>query len=524
MAKSKSVFVCQSCGAKRPRWEGKCSDCGSWNSFVEESVQSPVKAGRTAWVKESAGTPNAFPITDVPKSAAADRTSTGISELDRVLGGGVVIGSYTLIGGDPGIGKSTLVMQMAGGLARRGETVLYVSAEESVQQTALRARRLGVAESRVQVASESCLESILNVALKDEPKVLIIDSIQTVYTEELESAPGSVSQVRECAAKLLNLAKTKNICVFLIGHVTKEGNLAGPRVLEHMVDTVLSFEGDGHHQFRLLRAVKNRFGATNELGVFQMADVGLEEVANPSQFFLEERKESLNGSAVFGAVEGSRPLLCEIQALTNDSYLPSPRRTTLGVDLNRIHMLLAVLEKHSSQSFSQKDVYVNVVGGLRVTEPAVDMALVAALLSAETGVALPGGTLFFGEIGLTGEVRASTLALERIREGQKLGFTAIFAPASNEKNLKPELLGGLKMFWIRNVRDLEDALFPGAGVGARRRASDAQGEAGRVDERDSTSRDRGYGQGQRSSPRRGHPKRGSRGAGKDPFSNAPEDW
>lgn len=458
MAKAKSIFVCQSCGAKRPRWEGKCSDCGSWNSFVEEAIQSSSKAKRTAWVNESVGTPDAWSITQVPQVSESERVSTGLLELDRVLGGGVVNGSYTLIGGDPGIGKSTLVMQMAGGLARRGSSVLYVSAEESVQQTSLRARRLGVQENNVQVASESGLESILNLALKDMPKVLIIDSIQTVFTEEVQSAPGSVSQVRECAAKLLNLAKSKNICVFIIGHVTKEGNLAGPRVLEHMVDTVLSFEGDGHHQFRLLRATKNRFGATNELGVFQMAESGLEEVANPSQFFLEEKKESLVGSSVFAAIEGSRPLLCEIQALTNSSPLQNPRRTTLGVDTNRLHMLLAVLERHSQCSFIQKDVYVNVVGGLRLTEPSVDMALVAALLSAETGRPLPQGALFFGEIGLTGEVRASSLSLERMKEAEKLGFETVYAPASNSKHIKgaPK---GLNIVWIENVQDLERKLF-----------------------------------------------------------------
>lgn len=458
MAKAKSVFVCQSCGAKRPRWEGKCSDCGAWNSFVEEPLLSEAKSKRTAWVKESAGTPESWSITQVPRLSETQRMSTGLSELDRVLGGGVVSGSYTLIGGDPGIGKSTLVMQMAGGLSQQGAEILYVSAEESVQQTSLRAQRLGVKNDRVHVASESCLESILNLALTDNPQVLIIDSIQTVYTEEVQSAPGSVSQVRECAAKLLNLAKSKNICVFIIGHVTKEGQLAGPRVLEHMVDTVLSFEGDGHHQFRLLRATKNRFGATNELGVFQMAESGLEEVANPSQFFLEEKKESLSGSSVFAAIEGSRPLLCEIQALTNSSPLPSPRRTTLGVDINRLHMLLAVLEKHSQYSFVQKDVYVNVVGGLRVTEPSVDMALVAALISAESGLALPPRTLFFGEIGLTGEVRASSLCLERMKEGQKLGFDMAFAPASNSKHLK-DLPKGLKVSWIENVRDLENQVF-----------------------------------------------------------------
>lgn len=472
MAKSKSVFICQNCGAQRPRWEGKCTDCGSWNSFVEEAIQSSVKAKRTAWVKESAGTPNAWSITNVPRANESQRTSTGILELDRVLGGGVVLGSYTLIGGDPGIGKSTIVMQMAGGLAKRGANVLYVSAEESVQQTSLRARRLGVQEDNVSVASESCLESILNLTLKDLPQVLIIDSIQTVYTEEIESAPGSVSQVRECAAKLLNLAKSKNICVFLIGHVTKEGNLAGPRVLEHMVDTVLSFEGDGHHQFRLLRAVKNRFGATNELGVFQMAEGGLEEVANPSQFFLEERKEALVGSSVFAAVEGSRPLLCEIQALTNSSPLPSPRRTTLGIDTNRLHMLLAVLEKHSQCSFMNKDVYANVVGGLRLSEPSVDMALVAALLSAESGRPLPTQALFFGEIGLTGEVRASNLCLERIKEGEKLGFQTIFAPASNSKHLKG-LPKGLNIVWINDVQDLERKVFKGVPLKKGKSRSDS---------------------------------------------------
>lgn len=459
MAKAKTVFVCQNCGAKRSKWEGRCADCNEWNTYVEEK---PLPE-RKGWLAKGdspargAGNMDVYNLIDTPTLDSGQRMSTGIGEVDRVLGGGLVKGSYILLGGDPGIGKSTLILQIAGALARRKARVLYISAEESVQQTALRARRLGLSEERVDLASESSLDSILDTALTMKPEVLVIDSIQTVFTSDVESAPGSVSQVRECASRLLTLAKTQGITVILIGHVTKDGSLAGPRVLEHMVDTVLAFEGDNHQQFRLLRAVKNRFGATNELGVFSMNGDGLNEVANPSEFFLEERRDNRFGSAVFAAMEGSRPVLCEIQALCTTTHLPSPRRSAIGLDVNRVHMLAAVLEKHTSLSFQNRDIYSNVVGGLRLTEPALDLALVAALISSERQVPLPANSCFFGEVGLTGEVRGANLGLERAKEAVKLGFKQLFLPASNERYLNVKDLGPTPptLHWISEIGQLE---------------------------------------------------------------------
>jgi DNA repair protein RadA/Sms len=468
MAKVRSVFVCQSCGSKRAKWEGRCSDCGEWNTLVEEK-SVPDRKG---WVQKGGASTrlaamDVYNLVDSPSLDSAERVSTGLAEVDRVLGGGLVKGSYILLGGDPGIGKSTLVMQMAGKLAATGSSVLYISAEESVQQTALRARRLGLGKESVELASESSLDAIYETALERKPAVLIIDSIQTVFTSDVESAPGSVSQVRECAARLMSLAKTKNVAVILIGHVTKDGSLAGPRVLEHMVDTVLAFEGDHHQQFRLLRAIKNRFGATNELGVFQMAGDGLREVPNPSEFFLEERQGNRYGSAVFAAMEGSRPLLCEIQALCTSTPLPSPRRTAIGVEVNRVHMLAAVLEKHTGLSFVHRDIYANVVGGLKLSEPAVDLAVVAALMSSELQFVLPAQSCFFGEVGLTGEVRGASLAVERVKEAVKLGFKKIFLPMSNQRYLNEKDFKGAEFIWIREVKDLE-ARF---GGGVRRNPS-----------------------------------------------------
>lgn len=476
MAKNKNVYVCQSCGAKRAKWEGRCSDCGEWNTLVEERaaperkgwVNSRTPSGSSSGGARQLGSLDVYNLIDTPELDSGQRTGTGLGEVDRVLGGGLVRGSYILLGGDPGIGKSTLVMQIAGALARRSQKVLYISAEESVQQTALRARRLGLKDERVDLASESSLDMILDTALERQPDVMIVDSIQTVFTADVESAPGSVSQVRECAARLLGLAKTKHVTVILIGHVTKEGSLAGPRVLEHMVDTVLAFEGDHHQQFRLLRALKNRFGATNELGVFTMTGDGLQEVPNPSEFFLEERRDNRYGSAVFAAMEGSRPVLCEIQALSNSSPLPSPRRTSIGVDVNRVHMLSAVLEKHTSLSLVNRDIYTNVVGGLRITEPASDLALVAALVSSERQVPLPGGSCFFGEVGLTGEVRGANLAMERVKEAVKLGFKHVYLPASNERYLKAKDFPGVTFHWITEVGQLENKLG-GGGISNSRR-------------------------------------------------------
>lgn len=459
MAKTKSLFVCQQCAAEFPKWEGRCRECGSWNSLVEEirTATSAKAAHHRGWsVADTSTEGSVLALDGAFAEEERARTRTGYAELDRVLGGGLVKGSYILLGGDPGIGKSTLLMQMAGGLAREKARVLYVSGEESVHQTALRAQRLGVRTKDVEVASESSLEAILSLAQKRQPTVLIVDSIQTVYLSELQAAPGSVSQVRECAARLMSLAKGHGIIVFLIGHVTKEGNIAGPKVLEHMVDTVLSFEGDHNHQFRLLRALKNRFGATNELGVFQMDSQGLVEVSNPSELFLEERGSKLSGSAVFAAMEGTRPLLCEVQALTSSSPLAMPRRTSIGFDNNRTHLLSAVLDKFTSVDLGRADLYVNVVGGLKLTEPAADLAVAAAVISSAEGIEINAKACFCGEIGLTGEIRAVSFVEERLREAQKLGFTHCVLPSSNEKHLRGKK--GATPVWIRHISELTSVM------------------------------------------------------------------
>jgi DNA repair protein RadA/Sms len=462
-SKSKSIFICQSCGAQSPKWQGRCNDCGEWNSFQEETVQK--QDDRRGWALNEAETPTISEAKrlieeNISTEDSANRMSTKILELDRTLGGGVVPGSFILLGGDPGIGKSTLLLQMTKGLGDQGHSVLYVSGEESVQQTMMRAKRLNTMSENVFIGAESNLESIFQLTKKVNPKILIVDSIQTVYLPEIQSAPGTVTQVRECASKLMSLAKMNNITVFLIGHVTKEGNIAGPKVLEHMVDTVLSFEGDIHHQFRLLRALKNRFGTTNELGVFQMQNAGLIEVSNPSEMFLEERSESLQGSAVLASLEGSRALLCEVQALTNSSPMPMPRRTTIGFDVPRAHLILAVLDKHLNLDLAHKDVFVNIVGGLKIQEPAVDLAVAAALISSHTNRDLPSDLCLFGEIGLTGEVRAVVGSEQRIKEAHKLGFKKFLVPHSNKKHLtdlSPDILS--KITWIKNIKELPRLVF-----------------------------------------------------------------
>ncbi len=479
MAKSKtrSIFVCQNCGAQRSRWEGRCTDCGSWNSFVEELVTkeaepTPRQRGWSTSAHDASASGGVVTLDQSLQDLKIDRYSTSFKEFDRVLGGGLVQGGFVLLGGDPGIGKSTLLLQMAGGIAKQGVDVLYVSGEESVNQSGLRAQRLGVNSARVRMAAESNLDAIKELAGRYKPQVLIVDSIQTVFQPAIESAPGSVSQVRECAAQLMGFAKGSGVTVFLIGHVTKEGNIAGPKVLEHMVDTVLSFEGDLSHQFRLLRALKNRFGATHELGVFQMDSRGLVEVENPSELFLEERGTRLIGSAVFASMEGSRPLLCEVQALTTSSPMAMPRRTSLGFDVNRVHLLVAVLNKHAGLRLNQADVFINVVGGLRLVEPAADLAVAAALVSTETGVEIDAKTCFFGEVGLTGEIRAVSFAEARVREAEKLGFETFALPASNRKHLA-DLPDRIKRqcVWVKDVRDLLelfDAVPANAKAGKRR--------------------------------------------------------
>lgn len=461
MAKQKIIYTCQQCGAQRPRWEGRCSDCGAWNSLVEESATQDSTPGR-GWAlgKNTHSSEKAHHLDEALPQANQTRVALGYPELDRLLGGGLVRGSYTLVGGDPGIGKSTLLLQLSGQLARLGLKIHYVSAEESVAQTALRAQRLQISSHEISVSSESRLEAILNRAQTDLPDVLIVDSIQTVYWHEIPSAPGSVSQVRECAGRLMVLAKNLGITVFVIGHVTKDGSLAGPRVLEHMVDTVLSFEGDSNYHFRMLRALKNRFGATNELAVFEMSSAGLQEVTNPSQFFLEEREGQQMGSAVFASIEGSRPILCEIQALVSSSPLAMPRRTTLGADSGRVQMILAVLDKYLHAETSRSDVYVNVVGGLKLQEPAADLATAAAILSSVHETPLSRRNCYIGELGLTGEVRAVTFAEERIKEALKLGFAKVFIPAANKKHVSQSIMSQIQLTFVESIRDLEKRSTP----------------------------------------------------------------
>ncbi len=430
MAKDKTLFSCSDCGGTSPKWLGKCPHCGAWNTLVE-SVVSDSGASKNRY-SERTGLAPASAVMALSAIEAQDmqRTPTGQDELDRVLGGGMVEGGVVLIGGDPGIGKSTLLLQALDGLQRSGQHTLYVTGEESGAQVALRARRLGLDHSQVNVLAETQLEKIIATLQAQSPQVAVIDSIQTVYSDQLTSAPGSVAQVRECAAHLTRLAKSSGTTVVLVGHVTKEGALAGPRVLEHMVDTVLYFEGDTHSSYRLVRAIKNRFGAVNEIGVFAMTEKGLKGVSNPSAIFLSQHSEPVPGSCVMVTLEGTRPLLVEIQALV-DSGGPSPRRLSVGLDRDRLAMLLAVLHRHAGVACMDQDVFVNAVGGVRISEPAADLAVMLAIQSSLRGKPLPRGFLAFGEVGLAGEVRPAPRGQERLKEAAKLGFSVALIPKAN---------------------------------------------------------------------------------------------
>ncbi|KAF1023330.1 MAG: DNA repair protein RadA [Paracidovorax wautersii] len=428
MAKDKTTYVCNECGGTSPRWLGKCPHCGAWNSLIESAPAAPRAEGKNRF-SSLAG---AQPVTALAEIEArdVDRTPTGIDELDRVLGGGVVAGGVILIGGDPGIGKSTLLLQALDALQRADVPTLYVTGEESGAQVALRSRRLGIEGSQVKVQAEIQLENILATIEAEKPAVAVIDSIQTVYSDQLTSAPGSVAQVRECAAQLTRTAKSGGTAIVLVGHVTKEGTLAGPRVLEHIVDTVLYFEGDTHSAFRLVRAFKNRFGAVNEIGVFAMTEKGLKGVSNPSAIFLSTHSEPVPGACVLVTLEGTRPLLVEIQALV-DSGGPSPRRLSVGLDRDRLAMLLAVLHRHAGVNCFDQDVFVNAVGGVRIGEPAADLAVLLAIQSSLRGKPLPKGFIAFGEVGLAGEVRPAPRGQERLREAAKLGFSVAIVPKAN---------------------------------------------------------------------------------------------
>ena len=453
MSKTKTYYQCQGCGHASPKWLGKCPDCGSWNSFVEEKSISPGR--RTSGIDTLGKTaPVALGAID---TVSESRTPTGLQEFDRVLGGGVVPGSVVLVGGDPGIGKSTLLLQTFSGLSKKSGKLLYVSGEESPRQIKMRADRLAVNAGNIILLPETSLEGILDAAAKLSPEAMVVDSIQTVYTQEMLSAPGSVGQVRECSAKLMLFAKRSGIPVFIVGHVTKEGTIAGPRVLEHIVDTVLYFECDRGHSYRILRTMKNRFGSTNEIGVFEMSDAGLREVENPSELFLSERPRNVSGSAVVASLEGTRPLMVEVQALVSQTNFGMPRRTSIGVDFNRVNLLIAVLEKRAGLHLGGMDVFINVVGGLKIMEPAVDLGIVATVSSSVKEVPVDPRTCVFGEVGLSGEVRAVAQAEARLREAAKIGFKKAIVPAGNAEKIKNDQ--GLEIMGVRDVEACIEAVL-----------------------------------------------------------------
>jgi len=455
----KVVFVCQECGAQAPKWMGRCSECGAWNSLVEERAAEPASGGADANRYLKLGTPATARLYSQVDAASAVRISTGIDEFDRVLGGGVVPGSLVLLGGEPGIGKSTLLLQAAAHFAAATGPVLYASGEESEHQIKSRGDRLGVGDAPLYLLSETCLERILEEVARLTPSLLIVDSVQTIFSLKFQSAPGSIGQVREAATQFLFKAKALNIPTVLVGHVTKDGSLAGPKVLEHVVDTVLSFEGERHHSHRVVRAVKNRFGAVSELGVFEMTGRGLRAVPNPSALFLSERAAGTPGSAVFCAVEGSRPILVEVQALVSTSTYGSARRMAIGLDHNRLALLLAVLEKRAGLALAGDDVYVNVAGGMSIEEPAADLGVVAAVASSLRNRGLLPATATFGEVGLSGEIRGIPQAALRIREAVQLGFTRVVLPAANVDPADREGTGGCELIGVRDVAEALDRLI-----------------------------------------------------------------
>jgi len=458
--KPRHVFVCQECGAQSPKWLGRCADCGAWNSLVEERVAEPATApaGHRYGTLVPGGA-GAQLYADVAYDTAA-RTTTGIGELDRVLGGGVVPGSLVLLGGEPGIGKSTLLLQAASNVARQSGPVLYSSGEESEHQIKSRGERLGVGRAPLYLLAETCLERVLEEMIRLKPALLIVDSIQTIFSLKMQSAPGSIGQVREAATQILFAAKSQNIPTFLVGHVTKEGSLAGPKALEHVVDTVLYFEGERHHSHRVVRAVKNRFGAVSELGVFEMTGEGLRAVANPSALFLAERPVNTPGSAVHCSIEGSRPLLVEVQALVSGSTFGNARRMASGVDQGRLALLLAVLEKRAGLNLVGEDVFVNVAGGMRLDEPAADLSVAAAVASSLRNRPVGQSTAVFGEIGLAGEVRGITQAALRVREAAQLGFKRCILPRANIDPADRTLAdGGCELTGVSTVAEALDALL-----------------------------------------------------------------
>ena len=450
---AKTIYSCSECGAQASKWSGQCGECGAWNSLGEDVAASASKSRHARAAGFSGVLSSVCSLSDI-EASEEQRSPTGFSELDRVLGGGLVHGSVVLLGGDPGIGKSTLLQQAIGRLSKSLPT-LYVTGEESLQQVSMRAQRLGATAGELRLLAETQVERILALAVKEQPRVMVIDSIQTVFTDQIQSAPGSVSQVRESAAALVQYAKQTGTALFLVGHVTKEGTLAGPRVLEHMVDTVLYFEGESDSRYRLIRAIKNRFGAVNEVGVFAMTDKGLREVSNPSAIFVSSHEQAVAGSAIMVTREGSRPLLVEIQALVAESHAPSPRRVTVGLDQNRLAMLLAVLQRHGGITMYDQDVFVNAVGGVRISETASDLAVVMAALSSLRDRPLPPDVAVFGEIGLAGEIRPVQNGQERLKEAMQHGFKRVIMPRANAPKRRPD---GIEILAVQRLGEAIEQL------------------------------------------------------------------
>ena len=457
MAKGKTtVYFCQECGYESTKWMGQCPGCREWNTFVEEIVDKKV-AGTIGKMKKENSEAVPVPLSKV-EFTETDRTTTRIAELDRVLGGGIVSGSLVLVGGDPGIGKSTLLLQVCQNLSDQNLSVLYVSGEESLQQIKIRAERIGEFNDCLELLCETNLDVIKAVIEKKKPQIVIIDSIQTMINVNVGSAPGSVSQVRESTGVLMQIAKGMNISIFIVGHVTKEGVVAGPRVLEHMVDTVLYFEGDRHESYRILRGVKNRFGSTNEIGVFEMRNEGLIEVENPSEYMLSGKPQDASGSIVACSIEGTRPILLEIQALVCHSFFNNPRRTATGTDYNRVNLLMAVLEKRLNIQLSDCDAYINIAGGIKMNEPATDLGIVLSILSSKLNIVIPEKTICFGEVGLSGEVRGVTMAEQRVIEARKLGFDTCIMPKVCKDSLHNHNIDGIKLIGVANVREALEAI------------------------------------------------------------------
>ena len=453
MPKQKTIYTCSLCGYQSPKWLGKCPDCDQWNSFYEEVKVSP---SRYSALNTETSNSSPTPINEIALNTD-NRILTDIKELDRVLGEGLVQGAVVLIGGDPGIGKSTLALQAITKLALKNKSVLYITGEESLKQLRMRAERLGSLPENLFILAETALEKIIQEIRNIKPQIIIIDSVQTVYTSDLESAPGSVSQIRETCAKLINLSKETDTSAFLIGHVTKEGAIAGPRLLEHMVDTVLYFEGDRGHSYRILRAVKNRFGSTDEIGVFEMGQSGLSEVKNPSELFISERPYNSSGSVVVPSIEGTRPILVEIQALVTPTSLSLPRRTAIGLDSNRASILIAVIEKKLGITMYNQDVFLNVAGGVRLSEPGIDLGVITAIVSSKLDQPVPSDTVICGEVGLTGEVRSISQTSVRINEAERLGFTKCILPKKSLKNTQKDQ--SIKIKGVESISEAMESIF-----------------------------------------------------------------